>query len=639
MILKGMKTTIAGGAVLVLGACSSHGEIADGSLGKVSSAVAGPAAWGMAQSLHVPDAAPIQSLAVSGNTLIVGVTGAAYFYARSSGNAWALQQKLTTTDDYETTEPSIYSPAGEFGGSVALSGDTALVGCSRCAPHGVRGAGSAYVYSRSAETWTLQAVLTASPETAQDRLGTAVALDGDTALATSAKGAHEFVRSGESWLQKATLSLPKMGIAAALSGDTAVVVTNGAPSVRIPHSASYLFERSASVWSDGVVLSQDLDEGDVAIAGGQVFVASWEYFLAPYSRRDGATRVYSLDGVLAGEVSGGREVAASADGVLVTTDYVAQKGSEGVEPSNLSPALLYRDSGAGWQEAYDFSTVPAADHLAMDDGVIAFAHDDRTVTVLTKYSEPEASCSADTDCASGHCVEGLCCDTVCSGDACKSCTAAKKGYGADGICDWIGGDTHTVCAEPSCGTYTPFMLETQSVVQHLECKDRVGCSAVARQVCNPYRCDAQTVACAKSCTRDDDCLYVALGYHCIAGKCTQNQPPDPGTGGGDAGGSSGGSESSPGGQSSAGSESSPGGESASAGTAGGGMSAGGPGGSGGADVPHVVGRVRDVSKHESGCAFPQRPTKGGSSPWLVLVALLAATRRRAGRRANAAASR
>lgn len=64
-----------------------------------------------------------------------------------------------------------------LGYSVALDGDTALVGAI-----GVSGyAGAAYVYVRTDSGWTQQAKLTAA-DAASDNFGYSVALDGDTAL-------------------------------------------------------------------------------------------------------------------------------------------------------------------------------------------------------------------------------------------------------------------------------------------------------------------------------------------------------------------------------------------------------------------------------------------------------------------------
>ena len=62
--------------------------------------------------------------------------GSAYVFVRN-GTSWAEQAKLTASD----------AAAGDaFGGSVAVSGDTAVVGASRDDHAGGSNAGSAYVF-------------------------------------------------------------------------------------------------------------------------------------------------------------------------------------------------------------------------------------------------------------------------------------------------------------------------------------------------------------------------------------------------------------------------------------------------------------------------------------------------------------
>ena len=87
-----------------------------------------------------------------------GSQGSAYVFTRSGG-VWTEQQKLTASDG---------AASDYFGASVALSGDTALVGAyfGRC--RGEWHQGSAYVFVRSGGVWTEQQKLTASDGAAND---------------------------------------------------------------------------------------------------------------------------------------------------------------------------------------------------------------------------------------------------------------------------------------------------------------------------------------------------------------------------------------------------------------------------------------------------------------------------------------
>ena len=70
---------------------------------------------------------------------------------------------------------------GQFGISVAVDGDTAVIGVSADDDNG-GDSGSAYVFTRDAGVWTEQQKLAASDGAAGDLFGVSVAVDGDTAV-------------------------------------------------------------------------------------------------------------------------------------------------------------------------------------------------------------------------------------------------------------------------------------------------------------------------------------------------------------------------------------------------------------------------------------------------------------------------
>ena len=101
------------------------------------------------------------AVAISGNTAIVGAPrndingdadqGAAYIFVRS-GRSWTQEDKLKAPT----------GAAGDFfGGSVAISGDTAIVGACFNDVGGNANQGSVYIFTRSAGVWTQQDKLTA----------------------------------------------------------------------------------------------------------------------------------------------------------------------------------------------------------------------------------------------------------------------------------------------------------------------------------------------------------------------------------------------------------------------------------------------------------------------------------------------
>ena len=177
-----------------------------------------------------------QAVQISGDTAIVGArfdddagpnSGSAYVFTRS-GTTWTQQAKLTASD----------AAAGdEFGISVAISGDTAIVG-SHMDDDAGSGSGSAYVFVRSGTTWTQQAKLTASDAAAGDFFGHSLSILGDMALiggerngdaGPNSGSAYVFTRSGTTWTQQAKLTASDaaagdfFGHWVSFSGETAIV--------------------------------------------------------------------------------------------------------------------------------------------------------------------------------------------------------------------------------------------------------------------------------------------------------------------------------------------------------------------------------------------------------------------------------
>jgi hypothetical protein len=98
--------------------------------------------------------------------------GAAHVFTRS-GKTWSQQAELS--------DPHA-AYADLFGSSVALSGSTALIGAEGKSVSGQLSAGTAYVVVHSSTSWSQQAELSASDGTAYGDFGCSVALSADTAL-------------------------------------------------------------------------------------------------------------------------------------------------------------------------------------------------------------------------------------------------------------------------------------------------------------------------------------------------------------------------------------------------------------------------------------------------------------------------
>ncbi|MGH2732947.1 MAG: FG-GAP repeat protein [Actinomycetota bacterium] len=233
------------------------------------------------------------SVALSGDTALVGAffdddhgesSGAAYVFVRS-GTAWSEQAKLIPADG---------PPGAQFGRSVALLGDTAFLGAPRDDHHG-ESSGGAYVFGRSGETWTQQAKLAGTDGAPGDQFGQSVALSGDTALVgarddddrgENSGSAYVFGRLGEVWNERAKLLAADgapgdiFGYSTALSGDTALVGALSDDDRGAGAGAAYLFMRSGTLWSEQPkLLAPDGAPGDqfgssVAVSGDTALVGA-----------------------------------------------------------------------------------------------------------------------------------------------------------------------------------------------------------------------------------------------------------------------------------------------------------------------------------------------------------------------------
>jgi hypothetical protein len=180
--------------------------------------------------------------------------GKATYPLRIDPLVWSQEQSLLP--------PPGDSDGGQMGASVALDGDVAIVGAPQSAIAADQG-GAAYVYQRSASSWSAGTVLTASDPIDFQSFGRAVALDGDAAVVTGGPGldgyaAYIFIRDGASWgpHEQARLgTAPAFGRAAAVSGTSALF---GSPTESNPNpdqGAAYVHVRSASAWTEQQKLS------------------------------------------------------------------------------------------------------------------------------------------------------------------------------------------------------------------------------------------------------------------------------------------------------------------------------------------------------------------------------------------------
>jgi hypothetical protein len=228
------------------------------------------------------------SVALDGDTLLVSDRRLVYVFVYASG-AWNQIVKL---------DPG-YGVA-----SVALDGDTAVIGS-----RGYGATGAAFVYQRLASTWEQGARLLPEDIARSNAFGHSVAIDGDTILVgdpidndSRLGSAHFFVRTSEGWSEQATVRAAEpyagdmFGWSVALQEDTALI---GATNYFSPGGAAWVFNRHGDAWtfaqkltpsiagSEAVGISVALD-GDAALVGALDFCYGAYYGSAYlFTREDG----------------------------------------------------------------------------------------------------------------------------------------------------------------------------------------------------------------------------------------------------------------------------------------------------------------------------------------------------------------
>ncbi|MFQ5411907.1 MAG: FG-GAP repeat protein, partial [Phycisphaerae bacterium] len=143
------------------------------------------------------------SVSISGNTAIIGSpfdddagsgSGSAYVFVRNAG-VWTQRAKLTADD----------ATAGElFSYPVSISGDTVVIGARQDNDAGTD-SGSAYIFLRTADTWTQQAKFTAADAVADDLFGNSVSISGDTAVIGAWRNDDAGLNSGSVYVFSTTV--------------------------------------------------------------------------------------------------------------------------------------------------------------------------------------------------------------------------------------------------------------------------------------------------------------------------------------------------------------------------------------------------------------------------------------------------
>lgn len=211
--------------------------------------------WTEVQELTAPDPQTQDKfgghVCVRGNRAIVGATqfpdrsGAAYVY-HNDGNEWILEATLT---GHDSTSGDIFSR------SISLNDGRILIGALGDDDR----TGSAYVFRHDGENWMEAAKLTASDAAKNAEFGSSVSLSGDFAVigaqkeddvASGSGAAYVFRFDGVNWNEQYKLTASdlwrprnaRFGMAVSLDGDVGVVGADGTDAFGDQTGSAYVFD-------------------------------------------------------------------------------------------------------------------------------------------------------------------------------------------------------------------------------------------------------------------------------------------------------------------------------------------------------------------------------------------------------------
>ena len=198
------------------------------------------------------------SLAVDGDYLVIGAggadlpgkadAGAAYVF-HWEGGSWVQQAKLTA---------STGAGSDDFGAAVDISGDWIVVGADYATANGQPHSGSAYVFQRTGTTWTPQGQMVGASVAVNDNYGYSVAISGDHAIVGAYRhdapghseggAAYIFARNGAAWAQTAELDPTVKPDYGGFGYD--VAITDGYAMVSATADVAYIYALQGTSWVD-----------------------------------------------------------------------------------------------------------------------------------------------------------------------------------------------------------------------------------------------------------------------------------------------------------------------------------------------------------------------------------------------------
>jgi hypothetical protein len=305
--------------------------------------------------------------------------------------------------DPNATERKLMASDGaiddEFGKSVSMSGDYAIVGAYGDDDKGTE-SGSAYIFDRTGGSWSQVAKLTASDGAADDHFGYSVSMSGDYAIVgaygdddngTESGSAYLFEKPGTGWsnmTETAKLTASdgaaddRFGYSISISGDYAIVGAEYDDDNGTESGSAYIFKKPVAGWAN-MTQTAKLTASDGALGDwfGYSVSISGDYAIVGTLLDDdnglNSGSAYLFEKPVAGwaNMTETAKLTASDGGILhrfgisvsISGDY-AIVGARGDDDNGIASgsAYLFEKPGTGWANMTETAKLTASDGAPND---------------------------------------------------------------------------------------------------------------------------------------------------------------------------------------------------------------------------------------------------------------------------------
>ena len=252
------------------------------------------------------------SVGISGDYAMVGVPRDDTDNGRDAGSIQVFLRTETGWLQHQKLAASDAGSGDRFGSILAMSGNYAIVGAPRNDSI-ERNAGAAYIFTRRGTEWIEQTKLVASDAFRGDFFGISVAIDGDTAIVGAHRtnepfadggSAYIFQRTGENWEQTAELVAPDgdnfayFGFSVGIDANTAIVGAIRDDEAGNDAGAAYVFVRDQFGWTLQTKLIGNNTQAEDRFGYAVDVDGNYAIVTSPRNRGIGAAYIYEREGTI-----------------------------------------------------------------------------------------------------------------------------------------------------------------------------------------------------------------------------------------------------------------------------------------------------------------------------------------------------